>query len=516
MLDGNSATGVDRAKIMLSSAVSPTSLRLNAFRRATVVMSSRAELSAIRIVNVTKAGKDAGFSSFGDKLSKLPPTGFVAVDAEFSGIGHDADLSSENLGARYAAIRRIADTRAIFSVGLSLFTPVAPDENFEGPKQCYEVATYDWLMSCQDDFTTNANAGEFLVSHNFDFNRMFKKGIPYTRASTEKPPDLDGADVEKSSSLWRWDKLPRGLLWRIGRQGVPIVLHNGFFDLAFLYAAFQGPLPPTLHGFIGALLDCVPAGYWDNKMLASVAAEPRSYLGYLFAGAVMKEKISVINTSGLPADALTDPPDENSPDFAKDILCELYAFRGFCPRGISCPFKHDPFAALEREKKHELPKDNKEAFKRHKVQSKQLKAHRNKVNSARSGLSKKQRRKLLVNAVSQVSPLAACKEGVPSAEDAISRKSSEEPDSIDVKPYQTDNEEKVHSAGWDAFCTGYLFAVYRLHLPSANLSDCRNRIALARKAKGLYLCKSSFGELDTLQNGKDEESSSNALSDAGV
>ncbi|CDF35002.1 unnamed protein product [Chondrus crispus] len=474
-------------------------------------MSSRAEVAAIRIVNTTKAGKDSGFGSFGDKLSKLPPTGFVAVDAEFSGLGRDANLLSEDLGARYAAIRRLADTRAIFSVGLSLFSPVSPDEDAEESKRWYEVATYDWLMSCQDDFTVNANAGEFLVSHNFDFNRMFKKGIPYTRASTEKPPDLKGADVEKASSPWRWDKLPRGLLWRIGRQGVPLILHNGLFDLAFMYAAFQGPLPPTLHGFIGALLDCVPAGYWDNKMLASVAAEPRSYLSYLFASAVLKDKIGVTNAHGLPSDDLADPSDEIPPDFAKDTLCELYAFRGFCARGVSCPFKHDAFAAVEREKKHELPKDSKEAFKRYKVQSKKLKSYRKTAQSELSGLSKKRKLALLAKEAGQGRKSAeGHREENSFAELGVFGESDTERGGIEVKPHLISNEKKMHTAGWDAFCTGYLFAVYRERLPSATMRETRNRIAVARKTKGLYLCKSSFGNLDILEDGKAEETSTDS------
>ena len=79
------------------------------------------------------------------------------------------------------------------------------------------------------------------------------------------------------------------------------------------------------------------------------------------------------------------------PYFAKDTLCELYAFREFRARGVSCIFKHDPFEAVEREKKHELPKDSKETFKRYKVQSKKLKSYRKTAQSKLSGPPKKRR-----------------------------------------------------------------------------------------------------------------------------
>lgn len=474
-------------------------------------MGSRAELSGIRIVNITRHGKDTGFSSFGDKLAKLPPSGFVAIDAEFSGLGSDPDLSSDDLGVRYAAIRRLADTRAIFSVGLSIFSPVTEDaEGAEQDKSVYEVATYDWLMSCKDDFTTNENAGQFLVTHSFDFNRMFMRGIPYARASTEKTPAVKGAENEKSTAPWRWDKLPRGLLWRIGRQGVPLVLHNGLFDLAFMFAAFQGPLPPTLHGFIGALLDCVPAGYWDNKMLASAVLQRRSFLGYLFASAVLKEKISVRNSSGLPADALTNPPEEQPATFAKDLLCELYSYRGFCPRGTSCPFMHDPFVVVQQEQKGTLPKDSREAHKRHKVQSKKLKKHRVGVKLDLSKLSKKQRKKILAEQQGCESAVLECNL-IPDSE--TGGEPTEKLHGTEDRLPAIDNERKVHTAGWDAFCTGYVFAAYRASMPQEKLNESRNKIAVSSKSNGLFLCKSSFGDLDTLPEKENAVSPSSSLSD---
>lgn len=481
-------------------------------------MSSRAELNDIRIVNVTKDGKDAGFSSFGEKLSKLPPNGFVAIDAEFSGLGSDPDTSNDDLGVRYSAIRRLADTRSIFSIGLSIFSPMT--ESSEGPesddgkttKPVYEVATYDWLLSCQDDFCVNANAGQFLVTHNFDFNQMFMRGIPYTRASTEKPPAVKGADREISTAPWRWGKLPRGLLWRIGRQGVPLVLHNGLFDLAFTFAAFQGPLPPTLNGFVSALLDCVPAGYWDNKILSSSASEPRSFLGYLFAKTVLKNNISVRNSTGLPAHAVTDPPEELPPAFVEDLLCELYSYRGFCPRGTSCPFSHDPFRTVQEEQKGNIAKDSREAFKRHKVQSKKLKKHRDGVKTDLSKLSKKQRRKILSEQMdAQTAVITRTQET--QCLDLGSRKAESKTGPECAAP-ATDNERKVHTAGWDAFCTGYVFASYLVSLPEQKLTAARNRIAINSKLSGLFLCKSSFGELDTLPDKGEGTASCNSMSDA--
>lgn len=460
-------------------------------------MDSRAALQNIRIVNVTKEGRDASFSSLGDRLKKLPPEGFVAVDTEFSGLGSDPHLSHEDLNLRYEAIRRLSDTRAIFAVGIAVFHPVQDSadasngiaKHDDGPSSLYEVATYDFLMCCQDDFQTDANAGAFLVAHNFDFNRMFQKGIPYHRASTERPPEgAGGKEVTKEAVPWRWGKMPRGLLWRIGRQGVPIVVHNGLFDLAFLFAAFQGPLPPTLNGFVGALLDCVPAGYWDSKILAGLAEERASFLGYMFANAVLKALVSVRNASGLPRDEVADPPEEVPLKFA-NTLCALYSFRGFCPRGVVCPFLHDPFLVVEAEKKDELPKDSKEAFKRHKTQSKELKRRKGILKAETSSFSKKQKRKLQEERIARRQ--SASSDSVPG--DAMVL---EEPSAPTTPASGLKNESKVHTAGWDAFCTGYVFAVYREDIPAARLNKERNKVALQKKSAGLLLCKSKYADLD--------------------
>lgn len=461
-------------------------------------MSSRDEVKNVRVVKVTKNGKEVGFSSLGDKLKQLSPQGFVAVDAEFSGLGTDPNLKDEDLEKRYTAIRTLANSRAILSVGISLFDRVKSDvamtdlgsapsrangesKHIEIPDPvAYHVATYDMLMSCQSEFSVNSDAGEFLVAHSFDFNEMFRNGIPYDRASTDKPEEKP-----EPGSTWRWGKLPRGMLWRIGRQGVPFIVHNGLFDLAFLYAAFQGPLPDSLQGFVSELLECNPAGYWDSKVLASCAKERTTFLGYLFAKSVLSGMTSVHNFSGLPSDLLTNP--KIAPlGTARETLCALFAFRGFCPRGTKCPFSHDPFMVVAEEQKGQCPKDNKEAYKRHKAQSKNLKKERAALKSDIGKLTKKQRKRLLE------SPLDSSSSDLPPKVANSSAWSHDESSSL------SDWESPVHTAGWDAFCTGYVFAAYRQSLSTENLNKERNRIALPYKLNSLLLCKSQFAQLDAV------------------
>lgn len=556
---------------------------------------SRREVDTIRVVMVNKDGLDAASASIGDKLANLRPGAFVAIDTEFSGLGQDRDVSHDNLQTRYAAIRRIANTRGIYSVGIAIFNPshAINSSNSDGNsmgegtaaitvKPDYDVATYDLLTLCQSTFEVSANSGDFLVKHGFDFNRLFREGIPYSRASTtpdeRNAPNTEPTTTPQPSSApeclpWRWGKLPRGLLWRIGHYNVPIVVHNGLFDLIFLYAAFQGPLPESLNQFVSVLLDCVPAGFWDTKVIATSNFHRNSFLAYLFAKSVLGSAIHVHSAGNLPAADVTNPTE---PKFSKapDTLCALFSFKGFCPRGTTCPFSHDAFRVVEEEQNGLAAKDSSEAYKRHRAQSKSWKRLKDESKSSSSKKSRKMRKKLQHTAAASAQADTTCVEtptakveAIPThtevidmineaatAVEALSNAQQVSKSIRDVttaictmEPVTTDTDgivgnvsevtaskskdkdingssamelvdkaensvaEEVadilndnidsssrtaHSAGWDAFCTGYTFGTYRATLTAESLEKHHNYIALSKKFSDLLLRRSEYADLD--------------------
>ena len=64
---------------------------------------------------------------------------------------------------------------------------------------------------------------------------------------------------------------------------IPLVLHNGWLDLLFLYHSFHAPLPPSSAHFMAELTELFPAGLYDTKALAQFQfREDATFLEYVF------------------------------------------------------------------------------------------------------------------------------------------------------------------------------------------------------------------------------------------
>jgi hypothetical protein len=145
------------------------------------------------------------------------------------------------------------------------------------------------------------SALRFLTRHGFDFNRHVHSGLPYTPAggmplpgnaaaptpaqgNRGRPPlqGTGGNDKAKQAAGSEREELPRLLFRLLATLRCPLVVHNGWVDLLFLYHHFFAPLPPTLDEFLACLADVLPP-IVDTKYLSEYAArEPASFLEYLF------------------------------------------------------------------------------------------------------------------------------------------------------------------------------------------------------------------------------------------
>lgn len=76
---------------------------------------------------------------------------------------------------------------------------------------------------------------------------------------------------------------PQLLLAHILLHGKPVVLHNGWIDLLFLYHTFYAPLPRSLPSFMADLTEMFRGGVYDTKAIAQYKVkEKATFLEYVF------------------------------------------------------------------------------------------------------------------------------------------------------------------------------------------------------------------------------------------
>ncbi|KAI8802091.1 ribonuclease CAF1 [Cladochytrium replicatum] len=301
---------------------------------------------------------------------------FVALDTEFTGLGPRKETRSSDMKDRYDHLAKVARTYALVSFGVAVFEriPSVTNENEDsssaGDITNYAVHNFNFTLLRSDDYTVSTSSLSFLHDSGFDFNRHLREGIPYTPGND--PDKLDPTDS---------DTILRSLFLHILTRRVPIVLHNGLLDLLFLYHALYASLPSTLETFVHDLSDMVGfAGVFDTKHIAEVETrESASFLAYLYDSereqgrrkeehkrcfeCVIKDRLPIplkstvtpkADTDGTGEGARTENGLENGKK-RKGVFntgkpyCEQYAAHGYCNAGKNCSRPHDLDLILDDE-----------------------------------------------------------------------------------------------------------------------------------------------------------------------
>ncbi|ETN86024.1 CAF1 family ribonuclease [Necator americanus] len=176
-------------------------------------------------------------------LASLKNADFISLDLELSGLGSRLATVARNIEDRYTALREAARTRSILSLGLAFFKKIGKSETKRRIK--FQCQVFNILSLCAEPFIVEPDALEFLARHSFDFNKLIGTGVRYYPSTASKESPLQSLVTELFSCC------------------APLILHNGFVDLAFLYHHFYSPLPDSFGEFCNALADLFP---WDSPL----------------------------------------------------------------------------------------------------------------------------------------------------------------------------------------------------------------------------------------------------------
>lgn len=195
-----------------------------------------------------------------------------------------------NVEERYQSFMEVIKTRSILSIGLSTFEHVKciesagdqacdvvtqndqwlgdSEEPVESVEWSYSVKSFDILVRCEESYELEEDAEKFLRNHGFDFDRQRSHGVRYSKI----PEECNPGDI----SIKR-------LFAEIVVKEKPLVLHNGFIDLLFLYQHLYLNLPKSIQSFIADLILMFPSGIFDTKYITEkIVSMDSSFLEYVY------------------------------------------------------------------------------------------------------------------------------------------------------------------------------------------------------------------------------------------
>ncbi|RHZ46318.1 hypothetical protein Glove_627g29 [Diversispora epigaea] len=415
---------------------------------------------------------------------------FIALDTEFTGLGgKDANTRAPNIEERYVNLCNVVKNHALVALGLTIYEDLSTAQNgsSESPEKQYKVYNFNFTLLSQVDHTISPRSLQFLSDTGFDFNKQIRNGIPYIPGNDPLPEESNIHDTSM-----------RLIFSNILSQKVPVVVHNGLLDLIYLYYSFYADLPQDLNTFTADLSEMFSAGLFDTKYVADfVTRENTSFLAYLFRK-YEREQVDYRNsgdknylllriqegnfdfTSLEPSKLILDPTPTTSKRPREDRYCDQYAQHGFCAKRMKCGFSHDLDLILDGQAKTTSKRKRKRGKPKKTSNEKLTKVHINErdtiieeTQETQEGSNNSNNNLNNQNNHSEYATVAFPPALIPS-----------------TKPDQYDN---YHSAHYDAYMTGFIFACQLLKYSNITvLNNYKNKLYLMGKNMPLLVEKSEF------------------------
>ncbi|KAG2228793.1 hypothetical protein INT48_003600 [Thamnidium elegans] len=213
-------------------------------------------------------------SYFPEIINRVNTASHIAIDLEFTALGN---TRSADMAHRYVAMKQTVESAAIVSIGLSIIKTIEPTEPTTTPLKKYQCDNFNFLTLKQGSIVIDSNTGTFLCHHGYSFDSMFTEGIPFTPATTTPRPATEPKPDMKLNQLWNH------IIDIMRFKRIPLVLHNGLFDLMYIYHSFIGQLPHHFNVFISKVSFQFPSGIYDTRYLAEKADFKATFLKYVFS-----------------------------------------------------------------------------------------------------------------------------------------------------------------------------------------------------------------------------------------
>ncbi|KAG0296409.1 Target of EGR1, member 1 (Nuclear) [Dissophora globulifera] len=426
----------------------------------------------------------------------LKQAAFIALDAEFTGLGHNmAATRASDIQDRYQHLCGLARSHALVAFGLSIFikdqssSSASHTDRTDGTsslQHVYNVHNFNFSMLSETDYAVSPRSMIFLAENGLDLNQWIMEGIPYSGG------DRQANDGGRGNS----NGIMRSIFKRIMTRQVPVVVHNGFLDLIFLYHSFYAALPPKLGTFVADLSDMFPAGLYDTKYISDyITRERSSFLAYLYRKyerddlyardsddpSSLKKPFSTFKVQ--PRLSLPTVEDKVIPETelleGQVAFCQDYAFHGVCKKNMRCGKSHDLDLILDAEEEQRDSKKRKKQKRRHDTTE---------TGDGAEALSEKSE-----GASSEAPAITA------GTNEAKTATTTAMPAPMTSIARTTENVvqpgEKFHSAYFDAFMTGTIFShQLNQHTPELIEGQAKSKIYLIGKNFPLMVEKSAFSK----------------------
>uniref|UniRef100_A0A0P4W5L6 Uncharacterized protein n=1 Tax=Scylla olivacea TaxID=85551 RepID=A0A0P4W5L6_SCYOL len=199
-------------------------------------------------------------------LQAVERADFVAIDAEFTGLRRKETsryCELDTIEERYIKAREAAKDFGMIQFGISAFRYIKEKSSYSHATFCF------YLLGKTGDMLYYDNTSlKFLADNGFDFNKLFKSGLPYLSILEEA--EKRGEFVNQALEPFPPSPVKVGfthVIRKVLESGKPLVGHNMMLDLLHLIQKTVQPLPDTLEQFKNVVKANLPTIY-DTKLLA--------------------------------------------------------------------------------------------------------------------------------------------------------------------------------------------------------------------------------------------------------